>query len=295
MFLAATSARIRDSKPFNRTELSEAGVARDIFILAGQSNMAGRGGVAGGKWDGKVPPECRPDPSILRLSAGLGWEEAHEPLHADIDVGKTCGVGPGMAFANAVRASGWGVGVVGLVPCAVGGTKISQWAKGTSLYAELVSRATESVSGGGTIRAILWYQGESDTVSREDAEAYKGNMEKLIMDLRTDLNNPFLLIIQVALASGEGKYIELVREAQLGINLLNVECEDAKGLNLEADKLHLTTMSQVHLGQELARAFLITRHSSQPSVLEQAVAHPHNSKHFFVLFLVSTIGYFVIW
>lgn len=171
------------------------GNGKDIFILAGQSNMAGRGGVEGGKWNGFVPSECTPNPSILRLNSQLNWEEAKDPLHADIDAGKTCGVGPGMAFANRVlRAHG---GVLGLVPCAVGGTRIRQWARGTRLYGALVKRAGESLKKGGSIRALLWYQGESDTVKKEDAEAYKGNMETLITNLRSDLNISNLLIIQV--------------------------------------------------------------------------------------------------
>lgn len=64
------------------------------------------------------------------------------------------------------------------------------------------------------------------------------------------------LVVQVALASGEGQYIEVVRKGQLEINLPNVKCVDAKGLNLKADNLHLTTTSQVQLGLKLANAFL---------------------------------------
>lgn len=62
--------------------------------------------------------------------------------------------------------------------------------------------------------------------------------------------------MQVALASGEGKFIEKVRHAQLGIRLPNVKCVDAKGLHLKTDKLHLTTVSEVHLGIRLAHAYL---------------------------------------
>ncbi|XP_050213051.1 probable carbohydrate esterase At4g34215 [Mercurialis annua] len=228
----------------------------DIFILAGQSNMAGRGGVDRGIWNGNLPPECSSNPSILRLSAELKWEVAREPLHADIDVSKTCGVGPGMAFANRVKASDSSIGVVGLVPCAVGGTKIGQWARGMRLYQELVSRANESVKNGGKIRAVLWYQGESDTVWKKDAEAYKGKFERLVADLRSDLNRPFLPVIQVAIASGEGKYIEIVRRGQLATKVPKVKCIDAKGLALKTDHLHLTTMSQVHLGHKFAHAYV---------------------------------------
>lgn len=180
-----------------------------IFILSGQSNMAGRGGVVRHphnhhQWDGVVPPDCHPDPSILRLNAHLRWELAAEPLHADIDTRKTCGVGPGMSFANAVlrRRVARGVegrGAVGLVPCAVGGTAIKEWARGEKLYEDMVKRVKESVkkAKGSEIKALLWYQGESDTSSEHDATSYRVNMESLIRNVRGDLNLASLPIIQV--------------------------------------------------------------------------------------------------
>ena len=119
---------------------------KHIFILSGQSNMAGRGGVSKHHhhWDGVVPPDCQPHPSIIRLSAKLNWEPAREPLHHDIDNRKVCGVGPGMSFANAVREH-LGGECVGLVPCAVGGTAIKEWARGQHLYESMVKRSKESV------------------------------------------------------------------------------------------------------------------------------------------------------
>ncbi|OWM80687.1 hypothetical protein CDL15_Pgr006717 [Punica granatum] len=221
---------------------------KSIFILAGQSNMAGRGGVTNDTatgvttWDGIVPPDCRPNPSILRLAANLTWMEAREPLHSDIDYNKTNGVGPGMAFVHAIlRAAKLEFGLVGLVPCAVGGTKITEWQRGTVLYDQMTRRAQAALRGGGRIRAVLWYQGESDTLEREDAELYKRRLEGLFVDLVADLQSPGLPIIQVALASKVGPYTETVRAAQLGISLPNVRTVDAMGLPLEPGGLHLTT------------------------------------------------------
>ncbi|XP_044475162.1 probable carbohydrate esterase At4g34215 [Mangifera indica] len=234
---------------------------QNIFILAGQSNMAGRGGVINDTktntliWDGVVPAQCQPNPSILRLNAKLTWVQAHEPLHADFDVAKTNGVGPGMPFANAILTKRQSFGVIGLVPCAIGGTNISEWRKGSFHYEQMVRRTRVALQSGGIIRALLWYQGESDTITLEDAESYKGRLEKFFMDLRSDLQDPMLPIIQVALASGEGTFVDIVREAQLGSDLPNVECVDAKGLPLEPDGLHLSTPSQVRLGEMLADAF----------------------------------------
>lgn len=167
--------------------------------------MAGRGGLVlqnsatGAQiWDGVVPPQCRPNPSVLRLNAKLNWVEAQEPLHADIDVAAVNGVGPGMAFANAVLARAPGFGPIGLVPCAIGGTNISQWEKGSVLYRRMVRRARASVGDGdGEIRAVLWYQGESDTIVKQDAELYGRRLVKLFQDIRMDLMSPMLPIIQV--------------------------------------------------------------------------------------------------
>ncbi|KAK6916400.1 Sialate O-acetylesterase domain [Dillenia turbinata] len=228
-----------------------------IFILSGQSNMAGRGGVTTHRhWDGVVPPECRPSPAILRFSAHLKWEQAHEPLHQDIDAKKVCGVGPGMAFANGLKSHRGPNEIIGLVPCAVGGTAIKEWARGAHLYENMVKRVKESVKDGGEVKALLWYQGESDTGSQADAEAYKGKMENLIHNVREDLGLPSLPVIQVAIASGDERYIEKVREAQKAIDLPNAVCVDAKGLPLKEDNLHLTTEAQVQLGHILADAYL---------------------------------------
>lgn len=50
--------------------------------------------------------------------------------------------------------------------------------------------------------------------------------------------------------------MDVVRKAQLGIDLPNVRCVDAKGLQLDPDGLHLSAGAQVRLGRMLADAFL---------------------------------------
>ncbi|KAI9201448.1 hypothetical protein LWI28_023682 [Acer negundo] len=165
--------------------------------------MAGRGGVTNNTqtntlvWDGIVPPQCQPNPSILRLSAKLKWVQAHEPHHADIDFNKTNWVGPGMPFSNAVLTKDPNFGVVGLVPCAIGGTNISEWKKGSFIYGQTVGRTQAALKARGVIRALFLYQGESDTVTREDAKLYKQRSEKIFVDLRSDLQIPMLPIIRV--------------------------------------------------------------------------------------------------
>ncbi|XP_051178447.1 probable carbohydrate esterase At4g34215 [Lolium perenne] len=237
-----------------------------VFILAGQSNMGGRGGATvGGRWDGYVPPQCAPSPRTLRLSPALQWEEAREPLHAGVDVGNVLGVGPGMPFAHAVlRSARVPKGsVVGLVPCAQGGTPIANWSRGTDLYDRMVTRARAAVAGTGgrgRLAAMLWFQGETDTIRREDALAYAGRMEAMVRDVRRDLAMPDLLVIQVGIATGQGKFVDLVRKAQRAVRVPNLRYVDAKGLPIANDYTHLTTQAQVRLGAMLAEAYLATLH-----------------------------------
>lgn len=171
---------------------------KSIFILAGQSNMAGRGGVEYNKyWNKVVPPENKPSPQIMRFSAKQQWEEARDPLHTNIDH-KICGIGPGMSFANTVLAKEPSIGVIGLVPCAVGGTKIVEWKKGMKLYNDMIERTKAALKDGGNLKALLWFQGESDTVVEEDALSYKTEFEKFVADVRADLQAPTLPVVQVS-------------------------------------------------------------------------------------------------
>uniref|UniRef100_A0A0A9I1I2 Sialate O-acetylesterase domain-containing protein n=1 Tax=Arundo donax TaxID=35708 RepID=A0A0A9I1I2_ARUDO len=242
-----------------------------VFILAGQSNMSGRGGATSGTWDGVVPPECAPSPCILRLSPALRWEEAREPLHAGVDIGNVLGVGPGMPFAHAILAASGNNcaavppgAAVGLVPCAQGGTPVANWTRGTELYERMVTRAKAAMAecnGGGELAAVLWYQGETDAMKGEDAELYQGRMEALVRDVRRDLGRPDLLIIQVGIATAQynGKFLDRVREAQKAVaRLPNVKFVDAMGLPIASDNTHLTTEAQVQLGNMLAGSYLAT-------------------------------------
>ncbi|KAK2631676.1 hypothetical protein EUGRSUZ_L02594 [Eucalyptus grandis] len=242
--------------------------------------MAGRGGVENDKWNGFVPPQCRPNPSILRLSAQLTWSEAAEPLHADIDVDRVCGVGPGMSFANAIKSKDPSSGWWGLCPALSAGprsrsgpagppctTRCGSWA-GTldqqTTFGSFIVRGLVQNHYTGLLNGELSSLGPDGDDLMADHEQQRlgvgssviigvvgswlkeGRCSSVVDDEGT---------VVVALASGEGKFVDTVRSAQLGITLPNVKCVDAKGLDLKTDHLHLTTTSQVRLGSMLADAF----------------------------------------
>lgn len=173
---------------------------KNIFILAGQSNMVGRGLLA------ENYPQFDPSPQIQRFAKNETWEEAKDPLHQDIDAdpNKVAGRGPGMPFANALLKNDSQFGVIGLVPCARGDTSLDQWKKNASdgLYDAMISRARAALKtsgGGGAIRALLWFQGEKDTGNYKLATEYKSKFEIFVQNVRDDLGIPLLPVIEVCL------------------------------------------------------------------------------------------------
>jgi hypothetical protein len=120
--------------------------------------------------------------------------------------GKPCGVGPGLVFAaSLLRARKYKVKPtgpqIGLVPCAIGGTSITQWEKGGFLYNQMIVRTKAALEKGGTLKALLWYQGESDCGEKSRADHYEQRLIVFFNNVRTDLEMHDLPIIQVSICT----------------------------------------------------------------------------------------------
>ena len=114
----------------------------DLYLLIGQSNMAGRGKLTK---DNRVSSE-----RVLKLENNGRWVEAREPLHLDK---MSAGAGPGASFARAMADADPSV-TVGLIPCAFGGTSLGEWMPGRYLYNQAVLRAREAMKRG-ELKGIL--------------------------------------------------------------------------------------------------------------------------------------------
>lgn len=241
------------------------GVKRlDLFLLMGQSNMKGRGA---------VPPDQTPNPRIVSMQMKNDrWVVASDPLHVDgrvdsLDHSGNAGVGPGLSFAQALAAREPDV-MIGLIPCAVGGSKVGQWQKGVqrSLYDEALRRAKLALEQGppGKTRlcGALWLQGESDT--KEDLYAnYQTNLLKVVDNLRADLNLPELPFIACTIGSFiEGKatypHVKEINAVLLDLPKQRPQtaCVDARDLTGNiGDNLHYNTGSQVVIGPRYAEKY----------------------------------------
>ena len=124
-----------------------------LFLLIGQSNMAGRGVVED---TDKVV-----NPRVLMLNKQGQWVPAVNPLH--FDKPSIVGVGLGRTFGLDYSAAHPDV-TVGLIPCAVGGSAIASWEPGG--FSRKVRRGWLRRSGNGARR---------DRVIRVPSTSFQGS------------------------------------------------------------------------------------------------------------------------
>lgn len=228
-----------------------------IVLLAGQSNMAGRGNYAQ-----LAPADTVTYSNVLSLDRDLNWVRAKHPLHWDKS---EAGVGMGITFAHELAEKMGGDVAIGLVPCAAGGTSIGKWLEdfkfeytgNFNLYTNLIKRANKAAESGNII-GMMWHQGEGDAGDSNAYLTYLDKMQTLFNRVRKDLNMPYMPIVVGEL----GDYLSYARLAEINaaINelptvMINSGAVDTKGLTPNSDKVHFTANSQLELGKRYADVF----------------------------------------
>ncbi|MEQ1897823.1 MAG: sialate O-acetylesterase [Vicinamibacterales bacterium] len=223
-----------------------------LYLLMGQSNMAGRGAIE--------DEDRTPHLSVFVLEADGTCVPAIEPITRDRP-GKR-GVGPGLSFGKAL-AAGHPKARIGLVPCAVGGSPLARWEKGGNLYAVAIDRVRAAMTRG-TLRGVLWHQGESDSTPGL-AGTYGSRLDRMIADLRADLGLPNLAFVAGELGeflwaagSRHGAAARLVNAAlaELPRRVAHTACVTSAGLLDRGDAMHFDTASQRELGRRFAAAMV---------------------------------------
>ena len=225
-----------------------AGARLDLFLLAGQSNMAGRGVVEA--------QDKLADPNVWTLSVGGEWVPATDPIH--FDKPKVAGVGLGRTFGIEYANAHPGA-IVGLIPCAVGGVSLDQWKPDGKLYADAIARAKVAMRRG-TIRGILWHQGESDA-RPEKIATYPERLDALLARFRADLGAAAapLIVGQLGIFKDPEKNAGRVAFNQMIAKYPdgrpNVACVTSEGATSMGDDTHFDAASQREMGRRYAAAF----------------------------------------
>lgn len=227
----------------------------DLYLLIGQSNMAGRGAT-----DEVSKPAS---PKIWSINRQLEWKTAADPLHADKPA--VVGVGPGLTFAQEILKRNPDR-PIGLIPCAVGGSGIDDWQPGAKheqtgifAYDEMLARVKEAQKRG-TIKGIIWHQGESDS-SPEKKDAYADKLADFFKRLRRDTHTENVPVVVGTLGdfyvakTPDAAFINAVITDYAKKNK-RVYLASASGLTHKGDDTHFDTPSARELGKRYAEAFL---------------------------------------
>lgn len=225
----------------------------DLYLLIGQSNMAGR-----------APIKSVEEDTLknIFLYTGSGWEPAANPLNKYSNVRKTLSMqklGPGYGFA--VELEKYTKKKIGLIVNARGGTRIAWWEKGYKgendfdLYEQTVLQVKKAMKDG-CLRGIVWHQGEGDV---NEPEKYMMRLKRLAKDLRFDLGvNVFFIAGEIGQWRKKNARINHVIQS-ISNNIENSDYVSTNGLSpLHGDTTnpHFDTHSQLILGKRYANKVL---------------------------------------
>ena len=215
-----------------------------IFILAGQSNMMGRGATT------QLPAHLKQQPDNVKFythgrQSGLAKYQYF---------------GPEVQFAHAMAKIFPTENVI-IIKSAASGSSINEWLPNKPLYQGLL-RQVKFVAPphNSKIEAIVWMQGETDARTEQTANAYADNLNLFINSLRQSLkaeNLPFL-IGQINQKNASFPMEQTVRSAQAKIasdhpHTLLISND---GLSKIYDKVHYDAKGLVELGRRFAIGFV---------------------------------------
>ncbi len=177
-----------------------------IFILMGQSNMAGFATLIEGDsapqnemynllgqnksdWGANIEPGTE----------DIKWVKAKHPIHR---VHNSDRFGMAIDFGKQYLKNNPNV-KIGFIPCAWGGAIIGSLDKNSAVYKNAMARILYAKKHG-VIKGVLWHQGESNTVTSYLANNYEFELHQLIKDLRKDIEIADLPFIAGDLANFYG-------------------------------------------------------------------------------------------
>lgn len=259
--------------PFAAADEAPAGGGPDspknlhLFVLAGQSNMAGRGKVT------EQSPPVRD--RILTLTKDLQWVPARDPLHFDKPA--VVGVGLGRSFAEQYLRQ-YPDATIGLIPCAVGGSPISAWEPGgyhsstkTHPWDDAVPRIRQAMKSG-TLKGILWHQGESDS-KEPAASVYEEKLHALVRRFRSVLNAPELPFLVGQMGQFDSRPWNAARKTvdaahrRLPTAMPHTAFVSSDGLQHKGDHVHFDSASYRALGRRYFDAWQQLNKPNRPNIL----------------------------
>lgn len=255
-----------------------------VFLLAGQSNMAGRGFVE--------PQDTIPSDRVLTINKKGEIIVAKEPIHfyESSELGLDCGLSFGKAMLKHIPDS---ISIL-LIPTAVGGSRVSQWLDDERhRKVRLLTNFKKKVALGktyGQIKGILWHQGESDA-NQVDVPFYKDRLSELFSEFRQLVDDEQLPVLVGELGTyAHRKDYEFSLQINEQIKLLtttdaNAICVKSSDFDRSGYNGHFGSESQRTFGHRFAEEYI--KHANSQPIAEASTKKKPN----ILLIMVDDMGY----
>ena len=256
----------------------------DLYLLIGQSNMAGRGRIK--------PEDLETTKNLYTLNKEGEWTLARAPLHFDKPA--VVGTGLGKTFGLCMLEK-QPSRQIGLIPCAVGGSPIDAWQPGAYYkptrsypYDDAIRRAKAAMQSG-ELKGILWHQGESDCKPGL-AEVYEQKLHSLVERLREELDAPLVPFVVGQMGQFDERpwdsWKKQVDQAHrtLPKKISATAFVSSDGLKHKGDVVHFDSASYRELGRRYSAAIQWLQASPRTS------AEPKKPMNF-LFFLVDDLGW----
>ncbi|PIB27146.1 hypothetical protein BFP77_14035 [Maribacter sp. 4U21] len=221
----------------------------DLYLLLGQSNMAGRAAIR--------DIDSTALDKVFLINDKHEQEPAKNPLNRystirkdDIELQR---LGPGYSFGK--ELSKMINDTIVLFVNARGGTEIDKFSKGNEfgLYEATLNRVQKTLKKNPhfSLKGVLWQQGESD---RNQSQTYLPKLKLLIANLRQDLEHDDLPFFIGEMGKWNKSY-DLVRAKLLTVEdeINNAYLIGSEGLT-NFDEHHFDSQSQEELGRRYANS-----------------------------------------
>jgi hypothetical protein len=228
----------------------------NVFVVVGQSNAVGGDIVIFGQ------------PTNTRFSKWAWnsetWQLGMEPSNGYVPLqgSESFGQSFGVTLLNLIPDKTY---TAGMVNCAINASRIEEWQKGTVNYNRCMSEISTIVILNPSVRikALIFYQGESNSDSLEEAELWTPLYLQFVRDFRADVGRPNLPVIYVQLGPDphldpQFTYWSNIQSAQLALSNTDPMMKMVTASNLTpilTQPMHITGNSEIVLGVRIAKKY----------------------------------------
>ncbi|HIO91920.1 MAG TPA: hypothetical protein EYG68_03640 [Leucothrix mucor] len=234
----------------NNVKINNSTKEQRVYLLLGQSNMAGQGLVS----------ELSDDIKTLESNITLY-------LHGKpVSLSTLNKFGPEVSFAHEMAKKHLDSSIH-LIKFAPGGSLMKDWtSKDVGKHYDTLIKQVKKSSGGTipSINGILWMHGERDTKSKQLADDYEKDLKVFIAMLKSDFKVSKLPIAlaRISIPAAFRPAVPEVRLAQEHIAESSsfIHLVSTDDLSKKNDKVHFNSKGQLALGKRFAQVFMRESH-----------------------------------